>query len=136
MVLPLAGADTVEDAISVVVKVVTAPAEIGTLAAAEVELATAPKPKLVPMLARAGPASMFCVEGAFNIDPARKAFGAPVRPTTTPPPTTTSSNTMTASALLERMTGNSDLCRDEGLSERSDKTIYGDQAIFSYLLLD
>jgi len=45
----------------------------------------------------------------------------------------TNSKTMMTSALLDRMVSASGGCYDEGLSERSDKSIYVEKAFFATL---
>jgi hypothetical protein len=59
----------------------------------------------------------------------------PAKPTTPPPKTTTISNTATANAFFERMAGRGSRFYDEGLSERSDKSIYHENAVFVTLSL-
>jgi len=53
-----------------------------------------------------------------------------VSPTSIPPGTMTISKTTMTSALFERMACTSGRCYDEGLSERSDKSIYDEKGIF------
>ena len=132
VVPPFAAATVVDDIVAVIVTVFTcvlAPAESGMLAPAELapaEIAPAPAyPKVVPRFDRAEPAlvSMFWVEGTAPDDDACQDDDL-VSPTSIPPGTMSMSKTMATSAFLERMVCTNGGRYDEGLSERSDKSIY------------
>ena len=90
-------------------------------------------PRLVPRLPRAEPAPIASVEGADTVDASADEDGlaSPASPTSIPPGTMINSKTMVTSAFLERMTCvKGDRC-DEGLSERSDKSIYDENVSFT-----
>jgi len=136
-----AGLDDVEDITAVTVAVTTAPpatvvvappwniappwaGEEGEPAPPFRELLRELRAPCSPWLAPKGrliPDSVTCC-GAGENDP--------VSPTAPPPKTTTNSIIATANAFLERMAGTGSGFYDEGLSERSDKSIYDEIAVF------
>jgi hypothetical protein len=140
MVAGGAGLDDVEDIIAVTVVMTAPPAtvvvappwNIGPPRAGEEGEPAPPFRELLrefkapcnPWLAPKGrliPDSIACC-GAGENDP--------VSPTAPPPKTTTNNIIATANAFLERMVGPEARCYDEGLSERSDKSIYDENAVF------
>jgi len=129
---PFAAATVVVEADSVIVTVLTsvvAPAESGMLTPAELEPSeiapAAAYPKVEPRFDKAAPAlvSIFWVEGsAADDDPCQDDDLA--SPTRIPPGTMIRSKSTATRAFLERMVSNRCRLCDEGLSERSDKSIY------------